>query len=174
VTSRPRQGETNPNTALAERPAPLPTNWDDVALQKLWLATQKRDWRSLAVVAGSAGIPTLGVADMLAKIAWWYRGQPTCVVDLRDLSMRLVEHQLSEVAAQTTHGERVIIALRSVHENPTVIPVAGLVDAVILCVQLGATSMKQASQTVDEIGKERFLGTIVVNSEQDAAKRKKK
>jgi len=158
------------STALAPRPAGAPAHWDDVKLQKLWLATQKREWRSLAVVAGSQGVSTLEVADTLAKIAWWYRGQPTCVVDLRDLSMRLVEHQLQEIAAQTMGGERVIIALRSVSENPTVIAVAGLADAVILCVELGKTSVKQANQTIDEIGKQRFLGTIVLDPHENKAK----
>lgn len=156
-------GRGNDSAAIVPRPVSAPTQWDDVALQKLWLATQKREWRSLAVVAGGKGVSTLEVADTLAKIAWWYRGQPTCVVDLRDLSMRLVEHQLQEIAAQTTHGERVIIALRSVSENPTVISVAELADAVVLCVELGKTSIAQASATIDEIGKSRFLGTIVLD-----------
>lgn len=164
----PPQGGNGQSTALAPRPTGAPAQWDDVKLQKLWLATQKREWRSLAIVAGSKDVSTLEVADMLAKIAWWYRGQPTCVVDLRDLSMRLVEHQLQEIASQTTHGERVIIALRSVSENPTVIAVAGLADAVVLCVELGKTSMKQASQTIDEIGKARFLGTIVIDPKEQA------
>jgi hypothetical protein len=165
----PPAGGIGGATALVPRPAGAPAQWDDVKLQKLWLATQKRDWRSLAVVAGSQGVSTLEVADTLAKIAWWYRGQPTCVVDLRDLSMRLVEHQLQEIAAQTMGGERVIIALRSVSENPTVIAVAGLADAVILCVELGKTSVKQANQTIDEIGKGRFLGTIVLDPHEDPA-----
>jgi Mrp family chromosome partitioning ATPase len=160
-----------PPDALAHRPAGAASQWDDVGLQKLWLATQKRQWRSLAVVAGSKGVPTLEVADTLAKIAWWYRGQPTCVVDLRDLSLRLVEHQLQEIASQTQHGERVIIALRSVAENPTVVPVAELADAVIMCVELGKTSMGDAKKAVDEIGRGRFLGTIVLNPQAgDAGK----
>lgn len=171
VKPPPAGGNAASSTALAQRPAGAPAQWDDVKLQKLWLATQKREWRSLAVVAGSKGVSTLEVADTLAKIAWWYRGQPTCVVDLRDLSMRLVEHQLQEIAAQTMGGERVIIALRSVSENPTVIAVAGLADAVILCVELGKTSVKQANQTVDEIGKARFLGTIVLDPNEANAKK---
>ncbi len=162
--------------ALAARPvgaASAASLADDVGLQKLWLATQKREWRSLAVVAGSKGVSTLEVADTLAKIAWWYRGQPTCVVDLRDLSLRLVEHQLQEIAAQTKHGERVIIALRSVSENPTVVAVAELADAVVMCVELGKTTMSSAEKTVEEIGRARFLGTIVLNPKMKPTKNAK-
>jgi hypothetical protein len=67
----------------------------------------------------------------------------------------------------------VIIALRSVSENPTVIAVAGLADAVVLCIELGKTSVKQASQTIDEIGKGRFLGTIVLDPRDQKQKKKK-
>jgi hypothetical protein len=154
----------NPGSALVARPTAGQQVWDNVKLQKLWLAMQRREWRSLAVVAGSSGISTIEIADMLAKIAWWYRGQPTCVVDLRDLSLRLVEHQLQEIASQTTHGERVIIALRSVFENPTVVAVASAADAVIMCVELGKTPSAQAKQTIEEIGKGCFLGSIALNS----------
>ena len=51
-------------------------------------------WRSLAVVAAGAEVDTLAVANLLAKIAWSYQGQPTAVLDFRDLTLRMVQHQL--------------------------------------------------------------------------------
>jgi hypothetical protein len=162
-----------PNKALAVSPAPArvdapPHGYDDPALQKLWLAMQRRDWRSLAVVPAAKGISTLEVATLLAKIAWFYRGQPTCVADLRDLSMRLVELQLRDIAEQTSQGDRVIIALRSTSENPTAIAVANVTDAAVLCVRLGETESSAAQRTIEEIGKARFVGSIIVNPEKKA------
>ena len=43
------------STALA-LPAPSPQVWEDARLQRLWLATQRREWRSLAVLAASTGV----------------------------------------------------------------------------------------------------------------------
>jgi hypothetical protein len=167
----PRQSpNAPPNTALATSAPGAEHHWDSVEMQRLWLATQKRPWRSLAVIAGSPGVDTLAVADMLARIAWWYRGQPTGVVDLRDLRLRLVEHQLEEIAELTTHGERLILALRSVSENPTVVPVAKITDAAVMCVELGTTSIRSARSAVDEIGKDRFLGSIVLKPSAAAHK----
>jgi hypothetical protein len=140
---------------------------DDVALQKLWLATQRREWRSLAVVSTGAEVNTLAVANLLAKIAWSYRGHPTAVLDFRDLTLRMVEHQIRELNDQLAH-ERVIIALRSVAENPTTIAVASMTDAAVLCMQLGKSDMRAASTTLNEIGRQKFLGSILVKPEKAA------
>jgi hypothetical protein len=151
-----------PSDPLALRVPGLPGTWDDMLLQKLWLATQRRSWRSLAIVAAGKRIDTLWVAELVAKLAWWYRGQPSCVFDLRDLRLRLVEYHEREVTAQVELGQCVVIALRSVFENPTTVPMARSADAVILCVALGKTDLKAAEQTMAEVGRDRVLGSIVV------------
>jgi hypothetical protein len=162
VKSDPASPPPNNPAALVQRPSRSPNVWDDVRYQKLWLATQRKQWRSLAVVGASASIETIGVAELLAKIAWWYRGEPSCVFDLRDASLRLVEYQVQEIAMQVESGLRVILALRSISENPTAIPLARAADAVVLCVGLGKTQFKSAEKTIEEIGRERVLGCIVV------------
>jgi hypothetical protein len=151
------------SSALVKRGADF---FNDVRLQQLWLATQQRAWRSLAVVSASAGLPTIDSANMLAKMAWRYSGEPTSVFDLRDVSLRLVEHQLREIHVQVAAGDRVFVALRSVAENPAAVPIARASDALILCVALGKTDMKSAQRTIDAIGRERFLGSVLVEPEQ--------
>jgi hypothetical protein len=56
----------------------------------------------------------------------------------------------------------IIIALRSIYENPTVAPVASAVDAAVLCVHMGGTKIASAKRTVETIGRDKFLGTFVV------------
>jgi hypothetical protein len=161
-----------PGGALVHKPAgasPARNAFDEVRFQKLWLATQKRHWRSLAIIGASEAMETLEVADMLAKIAWWYRGEPSCVIDLRDASLRLVEFQVQELMSQVQAGQRVIVALRSTIENPTAVPLARAADAVILCVKLGETALKVAEKTIDEIGRDRVLGCIVVKTPEHKA-----
>ena len=161
----------NPATSLARRDDPrLADRFDDLAMQSLWLAIRRRAWRSLAVVAGSPHAPTIEVASTLAKLCWAYRGQPTYVVDRRDLSLRLIEYQLREVASQLEQQQLTIIALRSIAENPTVVPVAASADAVVLCVRLGQTKIAAAERTVNEIGRDKFIGTIVLH---DPVRRRK-
>ena len=153
---------TSPSAALVPAPPAKPSAWDDVRYQQLWLATQRKPWRSLAVIGASPDLDTVGVAELLSKIAWWYRGEPSCVFDLRDASLRLVEYQVHEITLQIEAGLRVFVALRSLAENPTAIPIARAADAVVLCVGLGKTAIKSAEKTLDEIGRDRVLGCIVV------------
>jgi hypothetical protein len=143
---------------------------DDMKSQLLWLATQQRTWRSLAVVPASEGFSTLEVANMFAKLSWWYRGQPSSVADFRDLPLRLVDHQLRDIAQQLeAEPVTIIIALRSIYENPTVTPVATAADAAILCVHMGVTKIAAARRTVEAIGRHKFLGTFVVRDTKPAA-----
>ncbi|MGH7271093.1 MAG: hypothetical protein ACREJ3_11745 [Polyangiaceae bacterium] len=159
---RRKSGPTATNTSTALAQAQPSNPWDDVRLQKLWLASQRRDWRSLAVLGAGRSVNTLPIAEVLAQLAWSYRGQPSAVCDLRDLSMRLVDYQIREVSAQVEAGARVMVSLRSIFENPTAIPVARQTDAVILCIELAKTGMKEAEQTIAEVGHERVIGSIVI------------
>jgi len=149
--------------AVAPAPAaPWTSVWDDVRLQKLWLSTQRREWRSLAVIGANKEIDTLWLAELIANLAWSYRGVPSCVFDLRDVSLRLIEHHEQEVAAQIREGQTVTIALRSIAENPTALPMARSADAVLLCLGLGSTDLKAANHAIDEIGRDRLIGAVVV------------
>jgi len=155
-----------PSSTLAVR-ADAPSNLaDDLQYQRLWIATQQRPWRSLALLAGSAGVATLEIAELLAKIA--------SVFDLRDLSVRLVEHQLRELEQQLAAGDRVFVALRSTLENPSAVRVARSCDAVALLVALGSTDVKSAESTIDAVGRERFLGSILLPSAAGAPRPPKK
>jgi hypothetical protein len=158
-----------PVTALAPRSAGRPHVWDDLPLQKLWLATQRREWRSLAVIAASSGVDTLPIAELLAHAAWSYRGHPSCVFDLRDLGLRLAAHQMREVRMQIDAGVSVLIALRATSENPTAVAVARQADAVVLCIRMGETRLKSAERTIAEIGRDHVLGSIVVRAHDHKA-----
>ncbi|MBV9948718.1 MAG: hypothetical protein JOZ69_17860 [Myxococcales bacterium] len=149
------------STALAKHETDLHS---EVRLEQLWLATQNRAWRSLAVISAGSRVHTIDTANLLAKMAWRYSGQATSVFDLRDVRLRLVEHQLREITAQVAAGDRVFIALRSVIENPAAAAVARAADAAVLCVEIGTTEVDTAKKTIEAIGRERFLGCILVSS----------
>jgi hypothetical protein len=151
-----------PSTALARSASDLPDTWDDIRLQKLWLATQRRTWRSLAVIGAGKSIDTLPIAELLARLAWRYRGEPSAVFDLRDLSMRLLDYHVREVRLQADAGVRVIISLRSIFDNPTASAIAREANAVVVCVGLGETGFKEAEQTIKELGKEQVLGALIL------------
>ena len=59
---------------------------------------------------------------------------------------------------------QVIVALEPVVSNPLGIAIALAADAALLCVTLGETPVVSARRTVEMIGRERFLGCVVVRS----------
>lgn len=152
----------DPRTALTPRSPDAPSIWDDVRLQKLWLAAERREWRSLAVVGASPNVDTLRIAELFAQLAWRYRGQPSTVCDLRDLSMRLIDYQVQEMRTQMQAGTRLVIALRSIFENPTASPIAQQADGTVLCIALGETNFRGAEETIASIGRERIIGSILL------------
>lgn len=151
-----------PSTSLVKGHSTLAS---DIRLQQLWIAAQQRTWRSIAVVSSGPNVPTLEAAHMLARIAWWYAGEPTAVIDLRFLSLRLLNHQIADIRQQVALGDRVFVALLSQDENPTAVPIARAVDAVVLGVVLGTTTVRAAKATIDAVGRDRFLGSILVHPE---------
>jgi len=160
------------SAALTVAGSDRPRVWEDVRLQKLWLAVQRREWRSLAVLAASKGVETIRVAELLAHVAWAYRGQPSCVFDLRDLSLRLADYQMREVEAQVQGGTRVMIALRSTSENPTAVPIARQADAVVLCIGMGQTRIKSVEGAIAEVGRDRVIGSIIVRGTEGGGRGK--
>ena len=136
--------------------------WDDLRLQKLWLSVERREWRSLAVLSASKSVETIQIAELIAQLAWRYRGQPSSVCDLRDLSIRLIDYEVQEMRAQIESGTRLVVALRSIFENPTATAIARQTDAVLLCVAIGETNLKAAEETIAAVGRDRMLGSLVL------------
>jgi hypothetical protein len=61
-------------------------------------------------------------------------------------------------------GDRVFVILSPITDNPSTIAIAPHVDALILCLVLGITPLKDAEKTVEEIGHARFLGSVVLKN----------
>jgi hypothetical protein len=141
----------------------------EVELQSLWLALQKKTWRVLAVVPAMRQIASIDVANAIAEVAWQYRGEPTVVLDLRDITLRLVDYHKKEIADLVKKGDCVIMALASIQQNPTTIALAKNADTAILVVRLGETPMKAAVKTVEEIGHDKFAGTILARKKSRVA-----
>lgn len=157
------KADPGPSTALLATPgADALTVWDDHRLQKLWLSVERREWRSLAVLGASKSLETLQLAELIAQLAWRYRGQPSSVCDLRDLSIRLIDYEVQEMRGQVESGMRLVVALRSIFENPTASAVARQTDAVLLCIALGETNLKAAEETIAAVGRDRVLGSILL------------
>jgi hypothetical protein len=76
--------------------------------------------------------------------------------------MRLIDYEVQEMRARLDEGMRLVIALRSIFENPTSSSIAKQADAVVLCIALGETNFKAAEETIAAVGRDRVVGSIIL------------
>jgi hypothetical protein len=141
------------------------SNTMDPVWQRLWLRCQQHDWQSLAFIGSSKRDPdgVLEIAHGMARLASEL-GQELTVFDARNLGLKDMGRMLAQVQSITSRGKRCIVVLKLVTENATTVPMAQNVDAALLGVFIGETSVIAASRTVDEVGRPKFLGSVVLNA----------
>lgn len=136
--------------------------WDRSDWQRLWIGTQRRPWRSLAVVAADGRVSTLEIANLITALGL-RRGETMGVADVRDVASSAVDSVLLLAEEILAGGERLVFAARPISENVATIPVARFCDCVLLCVSMGSTSLALVEETVSQVGKERFLGSLLID-----------
>ena len=149
------------------RPSSRPTGpSSQVDWQRLWITLQKRTWQALGIIGASSGMKStpMETASILADVGWQHLGKPIQTMDLRETPLNLVETRLGELRKIVERGDRVFVVLSPIMDNPSTVAIAPHVDALVLCLVLGITPLKDAEKTVEEIGRERFLGSVVLKN----------
>lgn len=130
-------------------------------LQRIWVRSQMNAWTTLAIVGSSEGMPdgTMSVARGLAQVAA-ESGGALGLIDGRSLELK----HLAQVQARlrSTVARQTVVVLPLPRDNPVTVSVAQACDSAILCVFLGETSRVVSSQTIEQIGRERFIGTVIL------------
>jgi hypothetical protein len=62
-------------------------------------------------------------------------------------------------------ARQTVVVLPLPRDNPVTVSVAQACDAAILCVFLGESSRVVNAQTIEQVGRERFLGTVILRPE---------
>jgi hypothetical protein len=152
-------------------PMGIEGTWDRTDWQRMWLRTQSWEWRTLALVPGDDQTSTLDVANLLARLALDH-GESIHVADLRELRLKYVDAFLEGTRWDASEGDRIIFATRSASTNLATVPIARAADCAILCVSLGTTSLDSVRDTIEQIGRKHFLGSLLVRvSESDPPSR---
>lgn len=139
-------------------------NTGDPVWQRLWLRCQQHDWQSMAIVGSSKRDPDglLEVANGMARLAAEL-GQELVVIDGRDMGLKDIPRVQEQVRSITNRGKRCLVVLKAVSENATTVPLAQNLDSALLGVFIGETTTVAAARCLDEIGRSKFLGSIVLS-----------
>jgi hypothetical protein len=148
-----------------EVPAPIGVDgsWDRADWQRMWLRIQTLEWQTLALVPGDDETSTLEVGNLIARLARDHN-EPVHVADMRALRPKHVDAFLEAARWEARQGTRIVFVTRSAATNIATVPLARGAHRAILCVSLGSTSLSSIRDTIEQIGREHFLGSLIVRS----------
>lgn len=136
--------------------AELPSN----EVQRLWFATLRREWSSLAVLPAHPGGSASVVAKALAQVATLHKDSPIKLISAEGADLAQASRLIIDMTTHVASGGLAIVLLDSVVANPAGIPVALAADAALLCVHLGDSDLDNARRTLDLVGESRFVGAV--------------
>lgn len=162
------------NTALAVRPPQQLDPWRSMDWQRLWLSLQAKPWTALALVPGSRGAPadfTVTMAVTLARTGMTHLGAPVHVADGTAVELARVMEFMDEIRHYQAAGDRILIALAPVADDPIAETLAKAADKLLLCVLFESMAFGETKRTVKKLGREHFLGSTIVRREDLSTKR---
>jgi hypothetical protein len=158
--------------AAGDSPPPdMDVSWDRADWQGMWQRTRTLEWRTLALVPADDETSTFGVANLIARLARDH-GEEVQVADLRSLRLKHIDAFLEGARWEVSQGARLIFATRSALTSLATVPLARAADCAILCASLGLTARDAARTTIEQIGREHFLGSLLVRAPPAIATRK--
>jgi hypothetical protein len=155
-----------------------PASSHEIEAQELWLSVTKREWATLAVIPAHPDGSALSIATALAEAGSLLRGKPVELfsADRADMSstgqtvlngrstgsIQLHSVPPGGLPPASERFERVV-ALEPLSSNPIGATIAHAAEAVLMVAEQGVTELRAAKRTMEMIGRDRFIGCILVN-----------
>jgi hypothetical protein len=156
----------HPGQVLPDSAEPIPAE-----LLHLWsLLTQKEQWSSLVVVPAQPGASGLEAGRAIALVGSRYRERPIRLIDAEGLPPGAAARLVRDSRSYVEQGGVIVTCIDSVITNPVGLEVALAAERALLCVPLGSTRFAAATQTLELIGKARFLGSVTLKQEAQGKK----
>lgn len=133
--------------------------------QHLWFQVQHRDWSSLVVVPADADIAAAGVATSLWKVGCALSTPPPQLINCEKIGPSAIADLIADLSRSLGSAKdvRTVISIESVLSNPLGVGIARAADAVLLCVRKRQTKLDAARRTIELIGRQRFIGSVVLS-----------
>ena len=158
---------------LADPAAPEPLPWVGIpplSMQQLWFALQRLEWATLAVVPADGKSSAVDFGRPLYEVGRLAMGEKLRLLDARDVKLNRTAPMILDMTGAnpasanggTQWSERVLVMVESVLTQPSAVPLVLASDAALLCLELGKTSLAAAEETLQLLGKQRFVGCVLL------------
>ncbi|MCU0696087.1 MAG: hypothetical protein MUC96_06135 [Myxococcaceae bacterium] len=123
-------------------------------------------WQSLVVMPASPGSSATAIAEALVEVARLARGAPAKLFVADGREKAGVSSLIVDMTQHLSSGGLAIVCVESVISQQSGVPIAMASDAALLVVHLGTTKVEDAENTIGIVGKQKFLGTITIESKR--------
>lgn len=125
------------------------------------LACVRGSWRSLVVVSTEPGSSALVLAEaVVARCNLTGTQNSAQLFSAERLSRAAITNLVADLTTVVERGGRAVAVVDPPSHRRSGIPVVMVVDAALLCVHLGVSTMRNARKTVELVGPERFIGAV--------------
>ena len=131
--------------------------------QRIWFSTRQQNWESLALIPSDPGVDVVRLAEALVAVGRQHGERTVTLLNATNVHLENVQHTVESISAMTARGEWVIVAVDPVVENPSSVAIVRATSASLLVVRLGASLLPSARAAIDVIGRDRFLGSVVLD-----------
>lgn len=133
-------------------------------IQELWVALSRRAWRSAVLVPVDPFGSVAMAAATLAEVGRRLRLAQVSAVVAHRLDYEDAAQLARRLGALRAAGptEQLVVALPPVVDEPLGAAVAREADLVVLCIQLGRSSLAASRRTIELIGLDRIAGCLLL------------
>lgn len=147
----------SPYVTFDVAPGELPDQWPPI-----WFSLAEHDWRSLVLVPSERTASAVVTARALGAVGDAYEEHGVRVIEAERETPGAVREVIRQLAERNSAGLRTIVLVSSPLLDVNAIPIARAVDAAVLVVPLGTTSLRDARRVLQLIGRDRFIGSIAI------------
>jgi hypothetical protein len=139
---------------------PITADLPSTDVQRLWFATLKKEWSSLAVLPSHPGGSAEPIAKALARVAALQKDSSIKLIDASGTDLAGASRLIIEMTSHVAQGGLAIVVLDSIISNPAGIPVALAADAALLTVELKQADIDTGRRTLELLGEAKFVGAV--------------
>ena len=155
IASVPKQ-QSSPRLAEA-RKAQLQDQWS-----RIWFSALRTPWESLALVPAQGGPLARQAATALLEIGQMHGQRPITLLDTEGFRLPDVTRFVDSFASARVRDEIPLILVDCPTQSAAAIPIARHAEAALLVVGLGEARIAAARDIIETVGRERFIGTVVL------------
>jgi hypothetical protein len=142
-----------------------PTAYQDSEWQRIWFAVRSQTWTSLALIPSNPGIDAARIAESLAAMGRVHGERPVTLINATGVEIGNVQAVMAAIGDSVARGDRVIVAVGAISEQPSTVAIAQAASAALLVVRLGESLLDVAQSSLLAVGRDRFLGSVVLDAQ---------